>query len=343
MPKTTKSTKTTKKQTAQKKTEEKHQHQTAIVDNTKLELIIDKKQAQTAFNQALKSLGKNVKADGFRQGKVPTSKIEQIISVEKIVNQALNQLLPQAYAELIKKENLIPLTQPEIQIISANKGEDWKLEVQIAQKPEIKLGKYQDSVKKAQKEAQAEIEKQEKELAKAAQEAKTKDDKTKVEIDPSSPKASTVQDKPNLPTTLNDEQKQDIRLRVIFHQLIHDISPEIQELLVKEDVRRQLDDLAHQLKQYNLSFEDYLAKMNLSFDQLTGQMAATSLASLQVEFILAEIIQEQKIEVTDKDFEDYLKKIKSNKKVEDLDGQMKAHLTHTISRRKVIDFLLSIE
>lgn len=302
-----------------------------IAKNTVLKMVIKKAEADQAYQKAIRSFSTTVKADGFRKGKVPTSKVEEIVGTEKLINQALNQLLPAAYETLITKENKIPLTQPEIKVVSAEIGKDWELEIQIAEKPEIVLGKYQTAVKKALKEADKEITKQEKALADAVKEQEKKDKQAKLEIK-----------REKKETTLSDQQKEDIKLRIIFHHLIESIQPKIAELMIKEDVRRQLDDLVHQLEHHKLKFEDYLKRTGMTFEQLTSQMAATSLASLQVEFILAEIIKEQKIKVADTDYSDYLKKIESNKKVSELDAHMKAHLEHTIARRKVIDYLLSL-
>lgn len=331
-------TQKTDKKTPQ--SEHSHDHATAIAPNTILKLVIKADQAKQAYQKAIKKFTPSVKAPGFRKGKVPAGQIEGIIGQEKLINQALNDLLPQAYSDLLKKENKIPLTQPDIKVLKAEIGQDWEIEIQIAQRPQVKLGKYQESVKKANKEANSEIEKQEKELAKEVKKTNLPAQSGNKE---ESSSAKEEQNKPKLPTTLNNDQKQDIRLRVIFHQLIHDISPQIPELLIQEDVRRQLDDLAHQLEHYKLSFEDYLKRMGTTFEQMTSQMAATSLASLQIEFILAEIITDQDIKISDQDFDQYLKKIESTKTVAELDDQMKSQLQHTIARRKVIDFLLELK
>lgn len=323
---------TKSKPTTKKKTETKDTKPSAVAPNKILKLVIKAKDTKPAYQKAIKAFAQNTKSDGFRKGKVPLSQVEKIVGTDKIINQALNDLLPEAYTKLIHDEKAEPLTQPEIQVIKAEKDQDWEVEVQIAQRPEIKLGKYSAAAKKAHKEADAEIAKQEKEIAKAAKEAdqKTKDEKLEINV-------------PKLPTELNDQQKEDIRMRVIFHHLIESIAPQIPELLIKEDVRRQLDDLAGQLEQYKLKFEDYLARTGMTFDQLTGQMAGTSLASLQIEFILAEMIKDLNLKVEDKDYDEYLKKINSEKKASEIDDHTKSHLNHTILRRKVIDHLLSLK
>ena len=298
----------------------------AIVNNTTLKLVLVKEETTTAYQKALKKAATYVKAPGFREGKTPLKIVEQKVGQDKLINQAIEQLLPSAYAQLIKKEGKLPLTQPQISIVSAKVGEDWELEIQIAEKPVITLGKYQDLIKKAHLDAVKEVAKQEEELKKAEKTDKADQQAKKIET-----------------KTLSDAQKEDLTLKTIFQKLVDQIKPQIPELLIKEDVYRQLDELNYQLKQYRLEFNDFLERRNLTFEQLTAQMAGVSLAALQVEFILDEIIKDQKLTISDQDYTEYLKKIESEKKLSDIDDHMKEHLSHTILRRKVVDFVLGLK
>jgi len=298
----------------------------AIVNNTILKLVLPKTETTREYQKALKKAASYVKAPGFRAGKTPLTIVEEKVGQDKLINQALEQLLPSAYTQLIKKEAKKPLTQPQISIVSAKVGEDWEVEIQIAEKPELKLGKYQELIKKAHLDAVKEIAKQEEELKRVEKTEKVDNQAKKAE-----------------PKTLSDSQKEDLTLKTIFQKLVDQIKPQIPELLIKEDVYRQLDELNYQLKQYRLEFNDFLEKRNLTFEQLTAQMAGVSLAALQVEFILDEIIQDQKLTVSDQDYSEYLTKIESEKKLADLDEHMKEHLSHTILRRKVVDFVLGLK
>ncbi len=322
-------TKTTPKTSkATKKSPKKDQKSLPMVDNTKLKLVIPSDKAQQSYQKALTKIGQSIKTEGFRKGKAPKKVVEERIGREKIVNYALEDIVPQLYVDLIKKQDKKPLTQPSIKVVSASDGQDWELEIQIAEKPEIKLGKYQDSVKKAHKKAVDEIKKQEKEIKEHIKAHKDNPDEHHGHA---------------APQEMTDQQKEETTLRVIFQELVDLVNPQIPELLIQEDVKKQLEQLSEQLKQFKMDFEEYLKRRGMSFEQLTSQMAINSLSSYQVEFILDEIIQSEKMSVEDKDLEEYLEKIKSNKKPKDLDAHTRSHFDYTILRRKVIDFLLALK
>ncbi|MFH1959417.1 MAG: trigger factor family protein [Patescibacteria group bacterium] len=133
-----------KKSSAKKKAES-----SVVIDNTKLQLILAWEEVKQEYDKILKKSAKNIKAQGFRQGKIPLKIAEEKLGRNRIINQVLETLVPQKYQDLIKKEKKKPLTSPEVKPISINWGQDWELEIQIAEKPLIKLSNYQKSIKKA--------------------------------------------------------------------------------------------------------------------------------------------------------------------------------------------------
>ncbi len=293
----------------------------AIANNTVLTLTIGPDKAKSAYQATLKKVAGNFKAQGFRQGKAPIKIVEEQVGQQKLIQAALEDILPQEYSELIHREQKQPLTQPEIKLLKAD-DTGWELEIQIAEKPEVKLGNYKAMVKKGQKNAQAEIKAKQAELKSA-----TKDSK----------------EGKGQPTKLEDSQIEELTLRNIFQALVSDIQPQIPELLIKEDVKKQLEELSHQLEHFKMDFDQYLQRRGITFEQLTSEMAIGSLSSYQVEFILDAIIQDQKLSVTDQDVEEYLKKINSTKKVSEVDDHMRSHFEYAILRQKVVDYLLQLK
>lgn len=296
----------------------------AIADNTVLTLTIGPDKAKQAYQATLKKVANNFKAQGFRQGKAPIKIVEENIGREKLIQLALEDILPQEYNELIKNENRIPLTQPEIKLVSADDTTGWKLELQIAEKPEIKLGNYQATVKKGHQAAQTEISAKQKELKAAQKESTDKKDKTPP------------------PEKLEDSQVEELTLRNIFQALVSDLQPQIPELLIKEDVKKQLEELSHQLEHFKMDFDQYLQRRGITFEQLTSEMAIGALSTFQVEFILDEIMKTQKFTVTETDIEAYLKKIHSTKKVAEVDAHTRSHFEYAILRQKVVNYLLNL-
>ena len=304
-----------------KKTSKKSQQPDIVTDNTKLKLKLVWSEIETEYNQILKNSAKNVKAQGFRKGKAPLKVAEEKLGREKLVNKVLERLIPSRYEELIKKENKQPLTQPEVRPISMTWGEDWELEIHIAEKPTLKLGSYQKSVKKGLKAALKQLKEQKLQSSKEA-----KGDKKL-------PKPTAEQIK---------AQERETKLHQIFRALVEDIQPQIPELLLKEETKREIQRMAKELEKMGLSLDDYLTRRNQKFEEMSSQIAAQVLGQLQLEFILRKIEEVEKIEVTDQDKQAELAKIKDKKLRQQIeqDHHYLQHLAKQVSRRKLIDQLL---
>lgn len=307
------------------KKETKKAQKPLIGANTVVTLTIPANDAQAAYTKALKKLAKTVKAAGFRKGKVPAKVAEEHLKPETIIEEALQTVIPELYTAAIKKENLQPLTYPEFKPVSLNKGEDWVVEAYVAQRPTINLSGYKKIVAKANKDAIAELEKQAKELEKHI--AESKDEKHE---------HSHAQP--------SQEEQKNFRIQFVYKVLVQEIKPEIQELLVKEETRYDLEQLATQLKQFNIPFEKFLQQRKLTFEQLSNELAAGALARLQTAFIIDEVAKTEKLTVEKADLTAAFEKV-TDKKLraqQESDPRYIDMMSQTILRQKVADHLLSI-
>lgn len=306
-----------------------HASDTVLAPNTKLTLVIPWAEAERAYQAVLKRQAQRVKTAGFRQGKAPLKLAEEVIGQDKLIDATLNQILPAAYTELIKKENKQPLTQPDIRPTKLMMGEDWEFEIQIGERPEIKLGKYQDAAKKGRTAAQEEIKKSNAERAEAAK-------KTKTEKNP----PNSTEQTPTEPLTKDNEEE--ITLRHIFRALVEQIQPAIPELLVREETRRELEQLVRSLEQFKFTLDDYLKRRGQTFEELSGEIAATMLGQIQMEFILDAIAEHEKIAITDAEIDAVGERIKDPKTRENQlkNDQYRHYVRHQLRRQKVTELLL---
>ena len=79
-----------------------------------VELPADK--VRHGIDHALKSLKKRVKVPGFRKGKVPQRIIDQRFGRGTVVQEAVNEALPELYGQAMAEHDLTPLGQPEVNI-----------------------------------------------------------------------------------------------------------------------------------------------------------------------------------------------------------------------------------
>lgn len=309
-----------------KKTESKTE-KPLIAANTVVTLTIKAADAQSAYQKALTKLAKSVKADGFRKGKVPAKVAEELLKPEAVIEEALQIVIPDLYMEAIKKAEIQPLTYPEFNPVSLEKGKDWIVEAYVAQRPEINLKGYEKIVSTAKKDAEKELKKQLADFKKHVEE--TKDDKNH-HHDHSEP---------------TEAENRDFIIQFIYRELVTHVKPQVQELLVKEETRYDLENLARQLKQFNIPFEKFLEQRQLTFEQLSNELAAGALARLQTAFIIDEIAKTAKLTVEKTDLDAEFAKItdKQLKKQQETDPRYIEMMSQTILRRKVADHLYSLK
>lgn len=316
---------------ATKKTPKNQSKKNSIIaENTVFTITISWKQAKAAYDQALAKEARRVKLAGFRQGKVPPHIAEKKLGRLHLVNHALDLVLPAAYAKGIEDNKLKPVVQPEIKPISLEWEKDWQLEVTTAEQPELELKNYNKVISATRKEALKEIEKAEKAAKKSS--PKTADTKKKEKAGEESHAGHDHHDHDH-----SQQQRKNQILQAVLKGLVEHYKPAIPELLIKQQAERELKRLQDQLNQMQISLDDYMSRRKVTQEQLSQELAATGLAQLQTDLILTELIQEEKIEVTDSDIEKMLGKRK--KTDPPLQGELKQMVEDSIQRQKIIDFL----
>ena len=91
-----------------------------------------------AFNKVKKSLN----VPGFRKGRVPRQIFNKMYGEEALYQDALNALLPEAYANAVSESKIKPVSQPEINVESMEKDSTWVLSAKVTVEPEVELGEY---------------------------------------------------------------------------------------------------------------------------------------------------------------------------------------------------------
>ena len=71
---------------------------------------------KNAQEKALEKLAKNVKIDGFRQGKAPMKMVKSRVGKAAILEEATDVVLKKSYAAILLDNNIQPVGQPQVQI-----------------------------------------------------------------------------------------------------------------------------------------------------------------------------------------------------------------------------------
>ncbi len=309
----------------------------SVAENDSFVIKFSWDKVQPIYQAKLKKMAQNLKLKGFRKGKTPLNLAEKELNQEQIVNSVLKELLPQAYQAGLKKGKFLPISDPEFQAISLNKDNDWEIKAVFAQKPKINLTGYAQVVKKAKAKAK-------KEIAKYNQQAQAQKDAKKTDTSKTK-KNDSVDKKAQAPTQpLSQQQQDDTLMQAIFAELVQTQKPKVPELLIKQNTQQEIQNLTQRLKELNITVEDFLKARNLTQDQLTMQMAYSSLNQLQVEFLLNAIAEQEKITVTAQEVTEKLQKIEDEATRAKMkqDANYQIYLKATIVKQKAIKYLLDL-
>ena len=87
-----------------------------------IEIKVEGKEWEDAITKSFNKNVQNVKVDGFRKGKVPRNIFEKKFGKESLYNDAIDFVLQEKYATVIKDSKLIPIIQPTIDIKEIDKA-----------------------------------------------------------------------------------------------------------------------------------------------------------------------------------------------------------------------------
>ena len=89
------------------------------------------------IDQAYKSIAQQVNIPGFRRGKAPRQLIDARFGRGPILEQVVNDMVPQRYEQAINENELTPLAQPEIEITKIEDNDVVEFTAEVDVRPEI--------------------------------------------------------------------------------------------------------------------------------------------------------------------------------------------------------------
>ncbi|MGE5418279.1 MAG: trigger factor [Acidobacteriota bacterium] len=105
-----------------------------------LEIEVAPDKLDKAMENAYRKVAAKVNVPGFRKGKVPRQVLEAFMGKEAIFEEALEELIPQAYSEAVEETEIEPVSQPKIDVIQMEDGKPLIFKANVIVKPDVKLG-----------------------------------------------------------------------------------------------------------------------------------------------------------------------------------------------------------
>lgn len=94
------------------------------------------------LDSAYKKIAAQISIPGFRKGKVPPAIIDQRVGRPAVLEEAINEMVPKAYAEAVKENKLFPVGRPEVDVNEVLDNEKVSFTAEVDIRPEFDLPNY---------------------------------------------------------------------------------------------------------------------------------------------------------------------------------------------------------
>lgn len=277
-------------------------------NTTAIEVNITWDQIQEEYKKAFETLQKELTVEGFRKGKAPQAIAEKNLPKEQVYEQLVKTLLPRVYDDILKKEAFKPIVNPRIELKKAKENEPWEFVITIAEKPQIDLKDYKKEV----------------------HEVNEKNKKVDIWV--------PGKDKGVEP---DKDKKQQMNVNSILEALMKSTTCEIPELIIEEELNHRLSQLVDDVQKLGLTVDQYLKSKNTTIEDMKKKLSTEIEETYKMEFVLAEVAEQEKITVEQKDLEALFSNVKDEK--ERTMAQQNAYFYASILRKqKTLEFLNSL-
>lgn len=271
-------------------------------------LNIPKDDVSHEYKTSFAKLQSELVIEGYRKGKAPKEIAEKHLTKDQIYQELLKNLLSKIYEEVVKKESLVPVMNPKIDLIQAKESEDWSIKITVAERPLIETGDYKAAIKKINEN-----------LKKEEIWIPGKDKKT--------------ESKPE-----EDKQK---RLNAILSDLMKISKIELSDLIIEEELNNRLSRLVDDVQKIGLTTESYLKSKNTTLEALKKQYTQEIEDTYKLEFLLMGIADKENITVEKEDLEKLYLNLKDDK--ERASAKQNSYFYASVLRKqKTLDFLLGL-
>ncbi len=104
-----------------------------------LDIEVDQERVTKSLDAAYRRLAPRARVPGFRPGKAPRAMTERYIGESRLMNEAIDKLLPDVYNEAIETEDIDAIAQPELDKLELD---PMRFKFIVAVRPSVELGDY---------------------------------------------------------------------------------------------------------------------------------------------------------------------------------------------------------
>ncbi|HET8662963.1 MAG TPA: trigger factor [Nocardioides sp.] len=108
----------------------------------KLTVEVPFEELKPSLDKAYKTIAQQINVPGFRRGKVPPMVIDRQVGRGTVLQEAINEVVPQKYVEALQSHDLQPLAQPEVEVTRIEDNEAIEFTAEVDVRPEITVPEW---------------------------------------------------------------------------------------------------------------------------------------------------------------------------------------------------------
>jgi len=111
--------------------------ETMSATRAKLTVEVPFEELKPSLDKAYKTIAQQINVPGFRRGKVPPMVIDRQVGRGTVLQEAINEVVPQKYVEALQSHDLQPLAQPEVEVTRIDDNQAIEFTAEVDVRPEI--------------------------------------------------------------------------------------------------------------------------------------------------------------------------------------------------------------
>lgn len=105
----------------------------------RLEIEVPFSELEPNVRKAYREIGSQVTIPGFRKGKVPSAVIDQRVGRETILNEAVQDAIPEKFVAAVREHEVRTLGRPAVEVTNFGDGQPLRFTAEVDVRPEITL------------------------------------------------------------------------------------------------------------------------------------------------------------------------------------------------------------
>jgi trigger factor len=111
--------------------------------SVQLQIELPPERLDRALDVAVRALARRTRIPGFRPGKAPRPVLERHLGPGVVLDEAVEHLMQDAYRDALVQEQILPLTNADVEVVQAEEGKPLIFKATVPVRPDVILGDYQ--------------------------------------------------------------------------------------------------------------------------------------------------------------------------------------------------------